>query len=77
MQTHPDPASVPFTLADLYSLDRLAAAFPNQVTKAALRWQLRHRTTNGLAPAVVRQGRQLQIVKPRYEAWLATRAGAV
>ena len=65
-----------FPLEDLYRIEQLAQAFPRALTVPLLRWQLRHRSTNGLAAAVVVQGKSLLISKTRYEAWLASRAGA-
>lgn len=62
-------------LADLYPIDGLVAAHPALLSTATLRWQLRHRDTNGLATACVRLGKKLLISKTRYEIWLATRAG--
>ena len=62
-------------LSDLYPIDGLVAAHPELLSTAALRWQLRHRDTNGLATACVRLGKKLLISKTRYEIWLATRAG--
>ena len=62
-------------LSDLYPIPGLVAAHPALLTEATLRWQLRHRDTNGLAPACVRLGKKLLISKTRYETWLATRAG--
>jgi hypothetical protein len=63
------------SLSDLYTVEQLAAEFPNILTVPALRWQLRHRDENGLAPAgvCVRVGKKLLLNRPRYEAWLATR----
>lgn len=61
------------SLADLNTVEQLAAEFPNILTVPALRWQLRHREENGLAPACVKVGKKLLIHRPRYEAWLATR----
>lgn len=61
------------SLADLNTVEQLAAEFPNILTVPALRWQLRHREENGLAHACVRVGKKLLIHRPRYEAWLATR----
>lgn len=61
------------SLNDLNTVDELAAKFPNILTVPALRWQLRHRDDNGLAPACVKVGKKLLIHRPRYEAWLATR----
>lgn len=63
-------------LDDLYPVDRLADAFPHLLTVPTLRWQLRHRDTNGLGPACVRVGKKLLISRTRYESWLATRADA-
>ena len=66
--------ATPIGLDDLFALEQFVAQYPNLLTLAALRWQLRHRDTNGLAPAVVRIGKKLCISKARYEAWLATQA---
>jgi hypothetical protein len=63
-------------LEDLFTIEKLVAAYPGVVTADMLRWQLRHRETNGLATACVRMGKRLMIVKSRYEGWLASRAGA-
>lgn len=71
-----DAAPVAIELADLYSVGGLAAAYPDLLTVQTLRWQLRHRDENGLAPACVRIGKKLLISRRRYEGWLATRAGA-
>lgn len=60
-------------LDDLYTVEQLAAAHPRLLTVQALRWQLRHRDTNGLAGACVRIGKKLLIDKSRYQAWLAQR----
>ncbi len=74
LETHPTPSSVPIALSDLYQVEKLAAEYSNILTVATLRWQLRHRDTNGLAPACVNVGKRLLISKGRYEAWLATQA---
>lgn len=61
-------------LDDLYPIEDLVSAFPTLLTVAVLRWQLRHRNSNGLAPACVRIGKKLLISRVRYEVWLASRA---
>jgi len=63
-------------LSDLYSVEELANEYPNILSVATLRWQLRSRETNGLASACVILGQKLRISKTRYEQWLATQAGA-
>ena len=63
-------------LDDLRDIEALAAENPKTLTVATLRWQLRHRDTNGLAVACVRVGKRLLISKSRYEHWLATRTEA-
>ncbi len=68
------PAAEALSLADLNTVDELAAQFPSILSVPALRWQLRHRDENGLALACVKVGKKLLIHRPRYEAWLATRA---
>lgn len=60
-------------LDNLHSVEQLAQAYPHLLSVAALRWQLRHRTSNGLTSACVRVGKRLMIDKTRYEAWLAER----
>ena len=73
--TTPAAQAGSLALDDLHPIERLAGAYPNLLTVPTLRWQLRHRDTNGLAPAVVRVGKKLLISQTRYETWLATRAG--
>lgn len=63
-------------LDDLYRVEALAEAFPDKLSADSLRWQLRHRHENGLAPAVVKLGKKLLISRSRYEQWLARRADA-
>lgn len=60
-------------LDDLYTINDLAAKYPNILTEYTLRWQLRDRAKNGLGPACVRVGKNILISKSRYEQWLATR----
>lgn len=62
-------------LDDLSTIDDLASRYPNLLTVTTLRWQLRNRDANGLAPACVRLGKKLLISRSRYEHWLASRAG--
>ncbi len=63
------------SIGDLYDIHKFAEAHSHLLNTTTLRWQLRHRDTNGLASAVVQIGRRLFISKSRYEAWLATQAG--
>lgn len=72
LETAPSGA---IALDDLDTVEGLAARFPRLLTVPTLRWQLRHRDSNGLAPACVAVGKKLLISRTRYEAWLATRAG--
>lgn len=67
------PAALP--LDDLNTLEGLANQYPGILSVQTLRWQLRDREKNGLAPACVRIGKKLLISKTRYEQWLAARAG--
>jgi hypothetical protein len=71
-----NPTSESLALNDLYPLEQFAAAYPSILTMRTLRWQLRKRDTNGLAPACVRIGKKLLISKSRYESWLSSQAGA-
>lgn len=73
----PDRSRVDFTLDDLRSIDALAREHPTILSVPTLRWQLRHRDENGLADAVVKVGKKLLIVKPRYTAWLTSGSGAL
>ncbi len=78
MATRTAPEATPtgaFALDDLDTVEGLAAAHPKILTVPTLRWQLRHRDSNGLAVACVAVGKKLLISRTRYEAWLATRAG--
>lgn len=62
-------------LGDLRSVEALAAEHPQILTVKTLRYQLRHRSENGLAQCCVAIGKKLLISKSRYEGWLATQAG--
>lgn len=62
-------------LDDLFTIEELAAKYPNILTVSTLRWQLRHRDTNGLQAACVQIGKRTFISKSRYEQWLALRNG--
>lgn len=64
-------------LRDLRDVEALAAERPDVLSVSTLRWQLRHRDTNGLAAACVQIGKRLLISKSRYERWLATQTEAV
>ena len=63
-------------LNDLRTIESFASEHPEFLTVPTLRWQLRHRDSNGLASATVQVGKRLLISRSRYEQWLATRAGA-
>jgi hypothetical protein len=63
-------------LEDLRTIEELAQDRPGILTPSTIRYQLRNRDENGLASACVRIGKRLLISRSRYEAWLATRAGA-
>lgn len=79
MATKPVPESAPvgaIALDDLDTVEGMAARYPRLLTVPTLRWQLRHRDSNGLAVACVPLGKKLLISRSRYEAWLATRAGS-
>ncbi len=67
---------VAIELRDLRAVEALVAERPDVLSVSTLRWQLRHRDTNGLAAACVRVGKRLLISKSRYEHWLATQTDA-
>mgnify|MGYP001182227356 CR=1 FL=1 len=62
-------------LDDLFTVEELAAKYPKVLSVPTLRWQLRHRDTNGLQAACVQIGKRTFISKARYEHWLAIRNG--
>ena len=66
----------PIGLDDIVSVEELVARHPGILTRTGLKWQIRHRHENGLAPAVVTMGKRLLLSRSRYEAWLGKRAGA-
>jgi len=76
LEATPTTANNALSLGDLTTVEDLAAAYPAVLTVPALRWQLRHRDENGLAPACVKMGKKLLIHRPSYERWLAGRTGA-
>lgn len=76
MQTQANPEGDAISLDNLHTIDQMVELHPKILTVPALRWQLRHRDTNGLASACVRVGKKLLICRPRYEQWLTGRAGA-
>ena len=75
MQTNQTKQNQPVEVADLYTIDGLVAQNPNVLTKAMLRWQLRHRQETGLASCCVRGGKNILISKSRYESWLSSQTG--
>lgn len=64
------------TLEDWLTIDQLVQINPDLLNIATLRWQLRHRTTNGLAFACQVVGKKTAISRSRYELWLARRVEA-
>lgn len=75
MQDNQTQLNQPVEVSDLYTIDGLVAQNPQVLTKAMLRWQLRHRQETGLSSCCVRGGKNILISKSRYERWLATQAG--
>lgn len=73
METHNNAS---LSLDDLHTVEEFASRYPHILSPYLLRWQLRDRERNGLAPACVRVGKKLLISKSRYEQWLASRAGS-
>lgn len=68
--------SAPIALDDLRTIPEMAAMYPTRISQNAIRWYMRDRDLNGLAPAVVRVGRNLLISQSRFEQWLGSRAGS-
>lgn len=75
MQAKQTQHNHPLEVADLYTIDGLVAQNPNVLTKAMLRWQLRHRQETGLSSCCVRGGKNILISKTRYESWLSSQTG--
>lgn len=75
MQANQTQHNHPLEVADLYTIDGLVAQNPNVLTKAMLRWQLRHRQETGLSSCCVRGGKHILISKSRYESWLSSQTG--
>ncbi len=78
MASKPTPETAPagaIALDDLDTVEGLAERYPRLLSVPTLRWQLRHRDSNGLAQACVPVGKKLLISRSRYEVWLASRAG--
>jgi hypothetical protein len=71
----PAPTTGAIDLDDLHTVEGLVSQHREILTVPTLRWQLRHRDTNGLASACVRVGKKLLISRQRYEAWLGAGAG--
>ena len=72
LQTTTTPAPA---LDDWKTLPEFIAMDPQKFSERTLRWYLRGRAENGLAPAVTRLGKRVLISKSRFESWLADRAG--
>jgi len=60
------------SLDDIVSIRTLVKRHPTIGTEASLRWQIHRAKHNGLAEsgAIIRRGRILFIVVPRYLAWM-------
>lgn len=71
--TTPKPGEL---LADLVTIEGLAASYPETLSVDMLKWQLRHRHENGLALACMKVGKRMLISRTRYESWLAAQFGA-
>lgn len=67
--------STAVALEDLRTIKGLVAERPDLLTEQTVRYQMRHRDTNGLGSALVPVGKQLLISLPLYEKWLGSRAG--
>lgn len=62
-------------LNDLFSVSELAARHPRILSTTILRYQLRHRASNGLSKCCVRVGKKLLISERLYQGWLGEQAG--
>ncbi len=75
MATQPTPETESFSLDALRTIPQMVQAHPDKLSEQTIRWQLRHRQENGLASACIKIGKKILIHQPRYEKWLAGRAG--
>ena len=81
MQHHPetnkhDTETPPATSLDEFStIEQLAANNPKLITENRLRWILRDRQSNGLAPAVKKLGKHLVVHVPTFVAWIMQQRG--
>ena len=59
-------------LTDIKSIKAFSEAYPDIKTEAAIRWDVWNSAHNGLDDygAVIRKGRRVYIVAPRYLDWL-------
>lgn len=82
MQTNPetntqgiDTTPTAKSLDEFSTIEQLAANNPNLITENRLRWILRERHNNGLAPAVKKLGKNLLVHVPTFVTWLMQQEG--
>lgn len=76
MQSTTEAHGEAIAVTDLLPIEALAATNPKALSVSGLRWQLRHRGSNGLSVCCVKVGKRVLISLSRYERWLATQVGA-
>jgi len=62
-------------LSEFSTIEQLAADNPDLITANRLRWILRDRHNNGLAPAVKKLGKNLLVHVPTFVTWLMQQNG--
>lgn len=62
-------------LDEFSTIEQLAANNPSLITENRLRWILRDRHNNGLAPAVKKLGKNLVVHVPTFVTWLMRQSG--
>lgn len=72
---HIDTITTAKNLDEFSTIEQLAADNPNLITENRLRWILRERHNNGLAPAVKKLGKNLLVHVPTFVTWLMHQKG--
>ena len=72
---HIDATPMAKSLDEFSTIEQLAANNPDLITVNRLRWIIRDRHNNGLAPAVKKLGKNLLVHVPTFVTWLMQQKG--
>jgi len=72
---HTDKIPTAKSLDEFSTIEQLAADNPDLITINRLRWIIRDRQNNGLAPAVKKLGKNLLVHVPTFVSWLMQQKG--